>query len=86
MHSTSVYFGLFLTTLYGFGSVAATFSQGTVNLTRDYEIQFDCVFSQPGPVIRAFCGGIAKSADGDWSDGGSITPYLSLDSPKTPLS
>ncbi|KAL8279604.1 hypothetical protein RQP46_007917 [Phenoliferia psychrophenolica] len=83
----------------------AAFSQGTINVTRDYEIEFtgydttydfcstfrskcvtyagsigyhhqlDCVTSQPGPIIRAFCGGIQKDASGGWTEGEVIEPF-----------
>lgn len=87
--------------ILAFGTVSATFSQGSLNLTRDYLIEYnpkyfgtdtesfcktfrkecvayagprdqhhqlDAVFAQGNPLF-AFCGGIAKSATGDWAVG-----------------
>ncbi|ORY77246.1 hypothetical protein BCR35DRAFT_116339 [Leucosporidium creatinivorum] len=85
----------------------ATFSQGSLNFTRDYILhyrpsvfstsekfckefrqqcvnyagaqgahhQLDCVYSQPGPEMHAFCGGKQKNADGTWTGVTEITDY-----------
>lgn len=37
--------------------------------TQDEHHQIDCVFNQSSTLVRAWCGGIAKKANGTWTSG-----------------
>lgn len=42
----------------------------------NYHHQLDCVVTQAGPAIQAFCGGVLKQGNGDFGSGPTCKNFL----------